>query len=95
MPTRWLFIILAVAALSVTSGTPALPLGMDEDVKGLITRIDEGEITLKDFMGVEKTIELRNPEALSEFKVGDRAEVKEGILLPKEGSGTLQLVPRY
>jgi hypothetical protein len=85
MMSRKLFPVFAVALTFLFAAGYAFSLGMDEDVRGIVTGIDPGEIKIKDFMGVERTIELKNPDALAEFRIGDRAEVKDGILLPKEG----------
>lgn len=89
---RKLVIILALPLLFLVAGNSSYSLGMDEEIKGTVTAIEDAKITIKDFMGVERTVELKNPEALSEFRVGDKAEVKDGILITKEGSA---LPPPY
>ena len=85
-------ILLAIPFIILVASGNGYSLGMDEEIKGLITAIEGDRITIKDFMGVEKTVELKNPEALTEFRVGDKAAVKDGILMTKEGSA---LSPPY
>ena len=48
-------------------------------------------------MGDEKTVEPINPEALTNLKVGDRAQVKDGILTKEGGAGSSapSLGPKY
>jgi len=81
-----LFIALVVAFLSLNLASLGISAGMEADVKGTVTKIDGGKVSIKDFMGDERTVEPKNPEALTNLKVGDRAAVKDGILT-KEGGG--------
>jgi hypothetical protein len=96
MTARRLFIIILLASFSLGLASPGFSGVVGEEVKGTVTRIDGGKVSIKDFMGDEKTVEPINPEALKTLKVGDRASVKEGILT-KEGGGPSApfLVPRY
>ena len=86
MTTRRLSMMIEVALLSLGLASPGLSGVVGEDVRGIVTRIDNGRISIMDFMGDEKTIEPKNPEALTDFKVGDRASVKEGILIKEGGA---------
>jgi membrane-associated protease RseP (regulator of RpoE activity) len=87
MMARKLFMFLVVAAFSLGLASPGLSGVVGEEVRGTVTKIDGGKVNIKDFMGDEKTIEPKNPEALTGFKVGDRALVKDGILTKEGGSG--------
>ena len=87
MPANKLLILLAAIVLSVILASPGISAGTGDDIKGTVTKIDGGKITVKDFMNVEKTVEPVNPEAVTEFNVGDQATVKDGILLRKGGNG--------
>jgi hypothetical protein len=97
MTARGLFIFFMVAVFSLGLASPGLSGVLGEEVKGTVTKIDGGKVSIKDFMGDEKTVEPKNPEALTEFKVGDRASVKEGILTKEGGAGPSapSLGPKY
>jgi hypothetical protein len=71
---------------SLGLASPSLAGVVGEEVKGTITKIDGRKVSIKDFMGDEKTVEPINPEALTNLKVGDRASVKEGILTIEGGA---------
>jgi hypothetical protein len=88
MTTRRLSIFMVLALLSLGLATPGLSGVVGEEVRGTVTKIDGGKVSIKDFMGDEKTFEPINPEALLTLKVGDRASVKEGILIKEGGAGT-------
>jgi len=79
--------LFVVALFSLGLASPGLSSTLGEEVKGTVTKIDGGKVSIKDFMGDEKTIEPINPEALRNFKVGDRALVKDGILTKEGGAG--------
>ena len=87
MAARRLFMFFLVALFSLGFASPGLSGVVGEEVKGTVTKIDGGKVSIKDFMGDEKTVEPKNPEALTGFKVGDRASVKEGILTKEGGAG--------
>jgi hypothetical protein len=87
MTARKLFLLMVVAAFSLGLASPGLSAGIGEEVRGTVTKIDGGNVSIKDFMGSEKTVEPKNPEALKEIKVGDRAMVKDGILTKEGGAG--------
>lgn len=89
-----LFMVLVVAVLSLNLASPGISAGMEADVKGTVTRIDGGKVSIKDFMGDERTVEPKNPEALTNLKVGDRAAVKDGILTKEGGGGSPASSPR-
>jgi len=80
MAARRIFLFFVVALFSLGLASPGLAGVVGEEVKGTVTRIDGGKVSIKDFMGDEKSVEPINPEALSNLKVGDRALVKDGIL---------------
>lgn len=93
-----LLLMVAVALFSLCFVSPGYSLGMDEVLRGTVTKIEDGKLTIKDFMGVEKTVEPKNPEALSTLKVGDQATVKDGIIMSKDGgsgSSAPPSMPRY
>jgi len=81
-----LYILLAVAVFSLVLAGPAIS-AMDE-VKGSVTKIEGHSVTIKDSMGGEKTVAPKNPEALKDLKVGDKAAVKDGILTKEGGMGS-------
>jgi hypothetical protein len=86
MTAKKLFIYFVVAVFSLGLASPGLSGGMGE-AKGTVTKIEGNKVIIKDSMGMEKTIEPKNPEALKDLKVGDQASVKEGILTKEGGSG--------
>lgn len=85
MRAQKLFILLMVAVFSLVFAGPALS-AMDE-VKGTVTKIEGTSVTIKDTMGGEKTVEPKNPDALTDLKVGDKAAFKDGILTKEGGTG--------
>jgi hypothetical protein len=87
MIARRFFILFVLAVFSLGLASPGLSGVVGEEVKGTVTKIDGGKVSIKDFMGDEKTIEPKNPEALTNLKLGDRASVKEGILIKEGGAG--------
>jgi len=87
MAAKKIFMFFVVALFSLGLASPGLAVVVGEEVKGTVTKIDGGKVSIKDFMGDEKTVEPINPEALTNLKVGDRASVKEGILTIEGGSG--------
>ncbi len=87
MTTRRLFVFFVIAMFFLGLASPGLSAGMGEEVKGTVTKIEGGKVSIKDITGSEKTIEPKNPEALTDLKVGDRASVKDGILTKEGGAG--------
>lgn len=85
MVARRLFIFFVVALFSLGIASSSFSGVVGEEVKGTVTKIDGGKVSIKDFMGDEKTVEPKNPEALTNLKVGDRAMVKDGILTIEGG----------
>ena len=83
-----LIVLLAAGVFLLTLGGPAIAAGMGGDVKGTVTKIEGGKVTIKDSMGMEQTVEPKNPDALSALKVGDHASVKDGILVKEGGTGS-------
>ena len=86
MVARNIFVLFVVAVFSLGLVSSGLSAGMGE-VKGTVTKIEGGKVSIKDTMGNEKTIEPKNPEALKDLKVGDQASVKDGKLTKVGGSG--------
>jgi outer membrane lipoprotein SlyB len=86
MAARRLFLFFVVALFSLGIASASFSGVVGEEVKGTVTKIDGGKVSIKDFMGDEKTVEPKNPEALTNLKVGDRAMVKDGILTIEGGA---------
>jgi hypothetical protein len=86
MTAKKLFIYLVVAVFSLGLASPGFSGGMGE-AKGTVSKIEGNKVIIKDSMGMEKTIEPKNPEALKDLKVGDQASVKDGMLIKEGGSG--------
>jgi hypothetical protein len=82
-----LFLLVFVAVISLSLATPVSSLGMGEELRGTVTKIEGQKVSIKDVVGGEKTVEPKNPEALNDLKVGDRAVVKDGILTKEGGTG--------
>lgn len=87
MTSRKHFIYFVIALFFLGLPSTGLSAGTGEEVKGTVTKIDGGKVSIKDHMGYEKTIEPTNPEVLTGLKVGDRASVKGGILKKESGAG--------
>lgn len=87
MVARNLFVLFVVTIFSLGLANADLSAGMGDEVKGTVTKIEGGKVTIKDFMGDEKTVEPKNPEALTNLKVGDKADVRDGILTKEGGAG--------
>ena len=80
-----LAILLVAAVISMNLPALAISAGMGDDVKGTVTKIEGGTVTIKDAMGIEQTVEPKNPDALTDLKVGDKAAVKDGMLMKGDG----------
>ncbi|MBE0568786.1 MAG: hypothetical protein IH577_03820 [Deltaproteobacteria bacterium] len=87
MTARRFFLFIVVAVFSLGLASPGLSAGIGEEVRGTVIKMDGGNVSIKDFMGSEKTVAPINPEALKDLKVGDRAMVKDGILTKEGGVG--------
>jgi hypothetical protein len=87
MTARRFFISFVIALFFLGLASPGHSEVLGEEVKGVVTKIDGGKVSIRDFMGDEKTVEPINPEALRNLKVGDRALVKDGILTIEGGAG--------
>ena len=83
MTARKLFVFFVVAVFSLGLASLGFAAGMDE-LKGTVTKIDGSTVSITDVLGNEKTVEIKNPEALKDLKVGDKAKVTDGIVI-KEG----------
>jgi len=88
MTARRLFIFFVVAAFSLGLASPSFSGGVGEEVRGTVTKIDGGKVSIEDFSGDERTIEPKNPETLTDLKLGDRVSVKKGILIKQGGGGS-------
>jgi hypothetical protein len=87
MTARRLFLVFMIALFFLGLASPGFSGVVGEAVKGTVTRIDGGKVSIRDFMGDEKTVEPINPEAITNLKVGERVSVKEGILTKEGGAG--------
>ena len=87
MAARRFFIIFVVAVYSLILASTAISGVVGEEVRGTVTKIDGVNITIEDFMGDERTIEVKNPEALTNLRLGDHVSVKKGILTKDRGAG--------
>lgn len=85
MTARKLLVLLVVGVFCLSLAGAGIAAGMADEIKGAVTRIEGNKVTIKDGLGVEQTVEPKNPEALKDLKTGDRAAVKDGMLM-KEGS---------
>jgi hypothetical protein len=83
MLTRKLLILLVATVFSLSLASLGLSAGMEE-LKGVVTKIEGSTVSITDVLGNEKTVEIKNPEALKVLKVGDQAKVTDGIVI-KEG----------
>jgi hypothetical protein len=82
MLARKLLILLVATVVSLSLASPGFSAGMDE-LKGIVTKIDSSTVSITDVLGNEKTVEIKNPEALKDLKVGDQATVVDGIVIKK------------
>ena len=83
MLARKLLILLMATVFSLSLASLGIAAGMDE-LKGTVTKIGGSTVSITDVLGNEKTVEIKNPEALKGLKVGDQAKVTDGIVI-KEG----------
>ena len=90
MGSKRFLIFIVVALFSLVLARTGFPTVLGDEVRGTVTKIDGVNVNIKDFMGDERTIEVKNPEALKDLKLGDRVTVSEGILTKdrSEGSST-------
>jgi hypothetical protein len=86
MVARKLFVFFVVAVFSLGLASAGFSAGMVEDVKGTVTKIEDGKVSIEGSMG-EKTIEPTNPEALTDLNVGDQVSVMDGKLVKEGGAG--------
>jgi outer membrane lipoprotein SlyB len=63
--------LLSLASLSFASGVKEM------GVTGKVTKIEDDEVTVKDDMGKETTVDV---EDVKDTKVGDKVMIKEGII---------------
>lgn len=97
MKTRKLFLYFTIAIFFLGIAAPNLSEALPEEIRGMVTKLEDGKVTIKDVMGNEKTVEVKNPEAIAGLKVGDQAAVKDGILIREGGNPPIvpSTVPRY
>ena len=88
MTARRLSIFIMVAVFFLGLASPRLAVGIGEEAKGTVTKIDGGKVSIKDVTGAERTVEPKNQESLKDLKVGDQASVKDGILTKEGGAGS-------
>jgi hypothetical protein len=93
MVARNLFVFFVVAMFSLGLASTGHSAELGDEVKGTVTKIDGGKVSIKDLMGDEKTVEPKNPEALKGLRVGDEASVKDGILKKVGGAGPYAPAP--
>jgi hypothetical protein len=80
MVTRKLFVFFVIAVFSLGLAGAGFSAGMVGEAKGgIVTKIENGKVTIKDNMG-ETTVEPTNSEVLTELRVGDKVSVKAGKL---------------
>lgn len=82
MLARKLLILLVATVFSLSLASLGISAG--DELKGIVTKIDGSTVSITDVLGNEKTVEIKNPEALKGLKVGDQAKVTDGIV-KKEG----------
>jgi hypothetical protein len=82
MAARNLFVFFVVALFSLGLASAGLSAGLGDEVKGTVTKIDGGKVSIKDFMGDVKTVEPKNPEASRDLRVGDARRVGPGLYPP-------------
>ena len=82
MLARKLLILLVATIFSLSLASLGISAG--DELKGIVTKIDGSTVSITDVRGNEKTVEIKNPEALKVLKVGDQATVTDGIV-KKEG----------
>lgn len=88
MMAKKLLVLFLAIVVCLSIGSLGISAGMGGEVKGTVTKVEGNHVTIKDAMGQEKTVEPKNPEALDDLKVGDRAAFKDGILTIEGGSGS-------
>lgn len=82
MLARKLLILLVATIFSLSLASLGISAG--DELKGIVTKIDGSTVSITDVLGNEKTVEIKNPEALKVLKVGDQATVTDRIV-KKEG----------
>jgi hypothetical protein len=83
-----LLILLAVMAFTLSLTSTYVSAGMGEEIKGSVTKIEGGKVTVLDAMGKEKTIEIKDPAALKDLKVGEQISIKDGMLTKESGGSS-------
>jgi hypothetical protein len=70
----------AVFALSLAS--PALSAG--KEINGVVSKIEGSKLTVLNSTGATETIEIKDPETLKAFKVGDQVSLKDDMVKKEE-----------
>jgi hypothetical protein len=83
-----LLTLLAVMAFTLSLASTCLSAGMGKETKGSVAKIEDSRVTILDDKGNEKTIEVKDPAALQDLKVGDRIFVKDGMLTKESGGSS-------
>ena len=63
--------LLSIASLSFASGAKEM------GVTGKVTKIEDNKVTVKDVMGKETTVDVKD---VKDTKVGDKVMIKDGII---------------
>jgi hypothetical protein len=85
MIARKPLILLVVTVFALSLASPGVSTGMSHEVKGAVTKIEGGKVTIKDSAGAEKTVEAKGTELMN-IKIGDQVEVKDGVLKKAGGA---------
>lgn len=86
--TKRLLVLVAVMAFTLSLASTCLSAGMGKEIKGSVTKIEDGKVTILDSMGNEKTMEVKNSAAFPDLKVGDQISVKDGMLTKESGGSS-------
>jgi len=85
MKTKRLITLLMAAVFAL--GLVSLAFSAQE-VKGTVVKIEGNQLTIKDDMGKELTVEVPDPKAIENLKIGDRVVVTQAgksVKVTKEG----------
>ncbi len=70
-------LIVLLMAMVFTLGVVGLSFSA-QDIKGTVSKIEGDKVTIKDDMGKEQTVKVKDLGSLKEIKVGDKVMVKDG-----------------
>lgn len=83
-----LFILSAIMAFTLSMASTYASAGMREEIKGSVTKIEDGKVTVLDATGNEKTMKVKDPAALQDLKVGEQISIKDGMLIKESGESS-------